>query len=217
MPGRPYFLWDLDVTAAELRERLRHPDPKIRAQWQGRLMREARPDEVWHWMSLEEVLRDLAAIQPHLGRKRRFWTFLIDGWRADGLARRNGDECIVDLVIDRAPMVQPEKARFGQARVDTLREIAANKICTLLGRSEIKDLVDLRVLLETGTSLAQALADAEIKEAGAEPATLAWVLDELRIAPEAPLPGGTDAVALDEFRRQLVKQLRALAFDRARR
>jgi hypothetical protein len=85
MRDRPYFLWDLQVTDAQFRERLHDPDPRCRAQWQGRLMREARPDEVWDYLTLDEILRDWEHLRRHLGRKRRFWEFLLDGWRADGL------------------------------------------------------------------------------------------------------------------------------------
>lgn len=130
---------------------------------------------------------------------------------------RGEEETIVDLVIDRAPMVETEKASFGAIHVDTLREIAANKICTLLSRCEIKDLVDLQALLDGGEDLGRALADAEKKEAGADPATLAWLLSELRIGPEARLPGGVDLARLIAFRDALVPRLRALAFERASR
>ena len=85
MRDRPYFLWDLEVTEATLRERLHHPDARIRAQWQGRVMREARPDEVWAYLTIEEIQRDWEHLERHLGKKRRFWAFLLDGWRADGL------------------------------------------------------------------------------------------------------------------------------------
>jgi predicted nucleotidyltransferase component of viral defense system len=74
---------------------------------------------------------------------------------------RPGETCIVDLVIDRAPSVEPTKAIFGKVRVDTLREIAANKVCTLIGRSEIKDLVDLERLVAAGIELEQAVNDAQ--------------------------------------------------------
>jgi hypothetical protein len=85
MRDRPWFLWDVPVTEAEFRERLRHPDPLIRAQWQGRLLREAQPGEVWEYLSLDEVVRDFANIRRHLGRKRALWEFLLEGWRRDGL------------------------------------------------------------------------------------------------------------------------------------
>lgn len=82
---RPWFLWDVDVSAQELRERLREPDPDARAQWQARIMREARFREVWEYLTLDEIVRDWSNIQRHLGRMRPFWEFLLRGWRDDGL------------------------------------------------------------------------------------------------------------------------------------
>jgi hypothetical protein len=66
-------------------------------------------------------------------------------------AARGDDATIIDLAIDRAPAVDPAPVCFGAVRVHSLREIAANKICTLLSRAEIRDLVDLKALLEAGT------------------------------------------------------------------
>jgi len=85
MKDRPYFLWDVGVTEEELRQRLRLDDPDIRAQWQGRIMREARFEEVWDYLTLAEVLQDWPRIVRHLGRSRAFWEFLLDGWKRQGL------------------------------------------------------------------------------------------------------------------------------------
>ncbi len=85
MKDRPYFLWDVPVTEAELRQRLRDPDPRIRAQWEGCILREARYSDVWPYLTLEEILSNWDLIQRHLGRRREFWKFLLDGWRDDGL------------------------------------------------------------------------------------------------------------------------------------
>ncbi len=82
---RPYFLWDVPVTEAELRLRLRDSDPAIRAQWQACVLREARYEDVWRYLTLDDVLRDWAQIERHLGRRRAFWRYLLDGWRKDGL------------------------------------------------------------------------------------------------------------------------------------
>lgn len=134
------------------------------------------------------------------------------------LVVRRGDEaCIVDLVVERAPMIEPEKARFGAVVVDTPREIAANKICTLLRRSEIKDLVDLDLLVRRGVDLERAFVDARRKDGAAEPATLAWVLDQIQIGPAARAPGGMSGAELSVFRDDLVKRLRRMAFDEASR
>jgi hypothetical protein len=77
-------LWDVEVSEAEFRARLRHPDPLIRAQWQGGLMREARVREVWAFVTLADVLDNWDNLRRHLGRRRAFWEWLIDGWRTDG-------------------------------------------------------------------------------------------------------------------------------------
>ena len=82
---RPYFLWDEDVTIAELRAALARPDGPERDRWLGKLLREARDVDVWHFVSPEEVARALPRLGRRLGRRRRFWEFLIGGWRDDGL------------------------------------------------------------------------------------------------------------------------------------
>lgn len=92
-----------------------------------------------------------------------------------------------------------------------------NKLCAILGRAEIKDVVDLKVLLEHGLTLAAAVADAERKDGGADPATLAWVLSQIKIAPGALLPGNVDPIELERFRASTVDELRQLAYLRTRR
>ena len=120
------------------------------------------------------------------------------------LARRGDETCIVDLVIDRAPIIDDDKPVRDGVRVDSLREIAANKLCAVIGRAEIKDLVDLQVLLTHGIELGAAVLDAEKKDAGADPATIAWVVSQIKIGPDALLPGNADPIELDSFRTELV-------------
>ena len=83
--SRPYFLWDVEVTEAELLERLQTPDPDARAQWEARVLREARFADVWQYLTLTDILRDWEHIRLHLGRQRAFWDFLLRSWREDGL------------------------------------------------------------------------------------------------------------------------------------
>lgn len=82
---RPYFLWDVPISEADLRARLRHTDADTRAQWSARVMREARYEDVFQYLTLEDILRDWKDIQRHLGRMRGFWEYLLNGWRKDGL------------------------------------------------------------------------------------------------------------------------------------
>ncbi|HSM92473.1 MAG TPA: nucleotidyl transferase AbiEii/AbiGii toxin family protein [Anaeromyxobacteraceae bacterium] len=152
-----------------------------------------------------------AACGATLGPVRRSPSF------ARYLSQRGEERCLVDLVVDSTPRVGGEPLRFGEVRVDSLAEIAANKVDALLGRSEIRDLVDLMFILGAGVQLDQAMLGAERKDAGADPATLAWVLDQISIPPAARLPGGADPVALDGFRKDVVRRLRLLALEWAER
>lgn len=115
----------------------------------------------------------------------------------------------MDLVIDRAPDVDVIEEQGG-IRLHSRRAIAANKVGALLGRGEVRDLVDLRALLATGLELSSVVADAERKDGGVSPATLAWILDSVRIGSDAEVPG-VAAAELEACRRDLVVRLRALA------
>jgi predicted nucleotidyltransferase component of viral defense system len=153
----------------------------------------------------ERVLQDVAvAVGAELSSVSRHVDFRR--W----LASRGAERCVVDLVRDRAPPVEVQKRSVGRVVLDTRREIAANKIAALVGRSEIRDLVDLQVLLAT-EPLERAVTDAMKKDAGVDAATVAWTLEQLRIAPNAHLPGGVDGATLDRFRLELIPRLRRLA------
>lgn len=80
--GRPYFLWDEDIRVEQFRERLRDPDPAVRAYYLGKLMRQAKPDDVFTFVTLREVEEQLAAVEPYLGRSRAFWLWILERWRA---------------------------------------------------------------------------------------------------------------------------------------
>jgi predicted nucleotidyltransferase component of viral defense system len=100
---------------------------------------------------------------------------------AEYRAEIGGENVKVDLVRDSAPQAHSEKVRMDEAVVDTLDDIAANKICTILGRSEIRDIIDLFFLEQAGQDLGRAIAMARAKDGGVEAATLAWVLGQVKV------------------------------------
>ena len=59
---------------------------------------------------------------------------------------------------------------------------------------------------------AVAMAGALAKDGGADPATLAWVVGQIRIGPAAVLPGGISGDELESFRIELELRLRRMAF-----
>jgi hypothetical protein len=84
--GRPYFFWDEDVSVAELRAALEPGGgAQTRLRLLGKLLREARDIDVWRFVTPSDVAAALPDLGRRLGRRWRFWEFLIDGWRTDGL------------------------------------------------------------------------------------------------------------------------------------
>ncbi|MCA9671812.1 MAG: hypothetical protein KC503_39705 [Myxococcales bacterium] len=51
------------------------------------ILREARPDDVWSWVTPQVVADELDLLAPMLGRKKQFWLWLVAGWRRLGLLR----------------------------------------------------------------------------------------------------------------------------------
>jgi hypothetical protein len=81
----PGFLWDRKVTVGRLRAALLDPGDPQHVQLLRVLLREARPDEVWKFVTPEQVAREWASIRPGLGRRRAFWEWLLAEWRDRGL------------------------------------------------------------------------------------------------------------------------------------
>jgi hypothetical protein len=127
------------------------------------------------------------------------------------LVSRGEESLVVDLVFERVPQIHDEKLVIGRIRLDPMDEIFANKLCALLGRAELRDLVDLLFLERAGLSLDDGLAAGQLKDGGLTPAQLAWVLSQLALTDAEPVPGNVSREALDRYRRDLIDRLLVLA------
>lgn len=133
------------------------------------------------------------------------------GFRRYALSR--GDEAvIVDTVYERSAQRIPRKPRVGAIVVDPPEEILANKLTAIVGRMEERDLVDLLYLERAGHRVEDALASAFEKDGGCTPATLAWLLSQIEIPDDVPLPAGVSPRELRAFLAGLVARLRRAAF-----
>jgi hypothetical protein len=151
---------------------------------------------------VNEIARDLKGTVEPLQTSPDFRRLLL----------KRGDQAIViDLVRDYVFQVQPEKPVIDGIRLDPPEEILANKLCALLSRSEIRDLVDVRELENAGFGLDSALETAARKDSGLTAAQLAWVLALIKINEGAELPGGVPAPELRAYLRDLVDRLRRIA------
>lgn len=126
------------------------------------------------------------------------------------LATTDGrDRVVVDLVAEPVPQVDAALEIRPGLQVDSAYEILVNKLTALLSRSEVRDLEDVRALVESGLDLDRALADAPRKDGGFSPMTLAWVLSQLDLSRAATL--GFDADRLRSYRDDLMRHLGAPA------
>lgn len=76
--GRPYFLWDVDLTLAQFLKLLRSSDGTVRAYWVGKLMRQAKPDDALTYVRADEMEALWTGIEPYLGDKREFWKWFLE-------------------------------------------------------------------------------------------------------------------------------------------
>lgn len=97
------------------------------------------------------------------------------------LSGPEGDTVRVDLVRDTASRAGPPPVEVAGIWVDPPREILVNKICTILGRSELRDLVDLFFLERAGYGVLDALEAARRKDPGLTPAQLAWAIMQVTL------------------------------------
>lgn len=83
---RPYFFWDEDISIGEfvavVEVGQEHPDY---VRLVSKMLREARDTDVWSFLRPSDVATLLPRVSDRLGRRTDFWTFLINGWREDGL------------------------------------------------------------------------------------------------------------------------------------
>ena len=71
------FAWDRPESAETLRVRLATEDSSTWLQTVAWLMREARVDQVWEFLTLRQVAEAFPKVSPLLGRRRPVWEHLL--------------------------------------------------------------------------------------------------------------------------------------------
>lgn len=86
--GRPYFLWDVELTLAQFKEQLAEGDLPVRAYLVGKMMRQAKPDDALQFVSPQDIADLWLLLERYLGSSRNFWTWLLKEWERRGIIRR---------------------------------------------------------------------------------------------------------------------------------
>ena len=162
--------------------------------------------------AFERARHVLPAVAEALGMEVQIRVEAPD-FRRLALARTD-ETLVVDLVRERVRQIRPVKPIIDGIAVDPPEEILANKLTALVGRQEERDLVDVLRLERAGYPVEDALGPALEKDGGCTPATLAWLLSEIRIPDDALLPGNTRPDELRRYVEQLVVRMRRLAAPR---
>ncbi len=111
--------------------------------------------------------------------------------------------------MDAIDAAQSHRVGGEEILVDSPRSILAEKLCALLERSELRDLVDVEALMRSGESLDLAIADAPQRDSGFSRLTLAWLLRDFDVKRLAKTAGVENAglAGLDAFRQELIDRL----------
>ncbi|HEY1048355.1 MAG TPA: hypothetical protein VGE39_01315 [Prosthecobacter sp.] len=71
------FAWDRPETSESLRQRLRTSTGSEWLSTAAWLMREARVDQVWQFLTLKQVAESFPKLSPMLGRRKPVWEHLL--------------------------------------------------------------------------------------------------------------------------------------------
>ena len=83
--NRPDFLWDESLTRDDLRKILAGDNEEERLYYAAKILREARFEEVWNYLSPVFFASHWEKLRSRLGRRRKFWEFLYATWQRHGL------------------------------------------------------------------------------------------------------------------------------------
>jgi predicted nucleotidyltransferase component of viral defense system len=126
------------------------------------------------------------------------------------VVQRGDDELVVDLVRDIGPQLHA-KTLIAGILVDPIEEIFSNKLTTLVSRQELRDLVDVLELERRGLQTEAFLAEANAKDGGCTPATLAFLLSQWLIPDDAKVPSGYTVNEVRAFKDALAERLVVVA------
>jgi Nucleotidyl transferase AbiEii toxin, Type IV TA system len=119
---------------------------------------------------LDEGVAEIVALAANLGATTESILTSPDFRRL--LLRREDEAVLIDLVRERVRQMISQKPVIRGIRVDPPQEILANKLCALLARAEIRDLVDLRALESVGYRIEDVIQAAAAKDASLAPGQL---------------------------------------------
>jgi hypothetical protein len=122
-------------------------------------------------------------------------------------------ELEVDAVHEALPDLEAPRTKIEGVTVESLTDLRAAKLTCLLSRREPRDLVDVLFLERAGFKPEADLALALRKDAGIDPAILAWLVAEFPTEPLPEMLKPLTPAELAKYRDDLSLRLRAVALQ----
>lgn len=116
-----------------------------------------------------------------------------------------------DIVYESVPDLEDPPPPIDGVVVESLADLRAAKLTCLLSRSEPRDLVDLLFLERAGYRPEDDLELALRKDAGVDPAVLAWLLRDFPVEPLPKMLAPLTVAELRAYRDELRERFRRLA------
>jgi predicted nucleotidyltransferase component of viral defense system len=130
-------------------------------------------------------------------------------WRAQLSLGSASLEC--DVVHESVQDIEPPPAPIEGVVVESLVDLRAAKLTCLLSRSEPRDLVDVLFLERAGFRPEDDIEAALRKDAGVDPAILAWLLKDFPVEPLPQMLAPLSVEELRAYRDDLCMRFRRLA------
>lgn len=150
-----------------------------------------------------DVAASIGATVQSIQTAPDFRRFLVD---------RANESVVIDLVREYVFQVNSNKPVVNGVRIDSAEEILANKLCTLLSRSEVRDLIDVYELERSGLDIVTALEHAGKKDSGMTAGQLAWVLGQIELGERFEVDGNLSSSELQQYLSDLIGRLTLMAY-----
>jgi hypothetical protein len=160
-----------------------------------------------------EQLRALSAALPELGAALGGTVRLVrdGGDHVRFTAELPSEQREVDLVYDPLPTIGELPEPLEGIALLPLEDLRASKLTCLIARAEPRDLVDVQFLERAGFRPEEDLPLALQKDAGIDPAVLAWLLSEFPVEPLPDMLTELDSEQLAAYRDELSDRMRRQA------
>ncbi len=83
--GIPYFMWDERLSAGRIRNELSTAPKPRRIELMAKIMRDARLEDVWKFMTISDIVEHRDELFARLGWHKGLWVFLYNRWIDNGL------------------------------------------------------------------------------------------------------------------------------------